>query len=57
MDVGLAIRHIKVDKEVWKKLHMLKMYLKKRSINEVLRQILEEWENSEKGIKVKLIRK
>ncbi len=49
----LAVRHIKVDDEIWRKLHLLKLYLKKRSINELLRQILKEWEET-KGIKLGL---
>jgi len=39
-----ARRHVKVDDEVWHKLHLLKLYLRKRSINDVLRQVLQEWE-------------
>ena len=44
-------RHVKVDDEVWDKLHLLKLYLRKRSINDVLRQVLQEWEEIS-GIKV-----
>jgi len=50
----MVARHIKVDDEVWKTLHLLKMFLKKRSLNDVIRQILEEWENSDRGVKIGL---
>jgi len=39
-----AERLIGVDDEVWAKLHFLKVYLGKSCINDVLRQIIEEWE-------------
>jgi len=46
-----ARRHVKVDDEVWHKSHLLRLYLRKRSINDVLRQVLQEWEEIS-GIKV-----
>jgi len=48
-----AIRHIKVDDDLWKKLHLLKLYLKKRSMNDLLSEIIKEWEDY-KGIRVDL---
>jgi len=49
-----VVRHVKVDDETWKKLHLLKLYMKKRSINELLKQILKEWEET-KGINVDMV--
>jgi len=49
-----AIRHVKVDEEMWKKLHLLKLFMKKRSINELLKQILKEWEET-RGINVDMV--
>ena len=48
-----AVRHIKVDEELWQKLHLLKLYLNKRSINELLKEIIKDWEERH-GISVKL---
>lgn len=52
----VAERHLRVDEEVWSKLHMWKMFLRKRCLKDVLKQILEEWENSEVGVKIDLIK-
>ncbi len=38
------VRHIKIDEEVWQKLTLLKMFLRKRTFNDVVRQVLSEWE-------------
>jgi len=43
------VRHIKIDEELWQKLTLLKMYLRKRTFNDVVRQLLQEWEEI-KGI-------
>jgi len=49
-----AIRHIKVDDDLWEELHLLKLYLKKRSINDLLKQIIKEWKEI-KAISVRII--
>jgi len=43
------VRHIKIDEEVWQKLTLLKMFLRKRTFNDVVKQVLSEWEEI-KGI-------
>ncbi len=47
-------RHIKVEDELWNELHLLKLYLKKRSINDLLKEILKEWKER-KNLNLKLM--
>ena len=50
----MVLIDIVIDKEVWLMLHALKLYLKKRSLNDTIRQIVDEW-MAAKGISLELL--
>jgi len=50
----MVLIDIVIDKEVWLMLHALKLYLKKRSLNDTIRQIVDEW-MAARGISLELL--
>jgi len=55
--MAIKSKLVTVDEEVWRKLYLLKMFLRKKTINDVVRQVLEEWELTRLGRRIRLKKK